>query len=182
MVYRQKLLIEKKAKGFRNNFCEIDESIDVVLLLDYCQRYLDKPFYYHIVSEEDNLDILKENYAVTSFGNATIDLYIREEVYEEAVVGRHRARFTIAHELGHLFLHNSLTEERCRLLARNSYKHSEEVIAYEEEADTFAAELLMPIDGIKGMSVMEIQYTYNVSRETAFYRRKEYQQRSRNKK
>lgn len=70
----------------------------------------------------------------------------------QAIIGvneRHsarRQRFTIAHELGHFLLH-SLSEVRMDVAVQAMYRNarSSEGVAPEEiEANTFAAELLMP--------------------------------------
>lgn len=64
---------------------------------------------------------------------------LREDVYEDAWRGDGRARFTAAHELGHLVLHTQVP------LARAA--DGEVVPPYrcsEAQANRFAAELLMP--------------------------------------
>ncbi len=48
---------------------------------------------------------MKENYALTLPDKKT--LKIREDVYELAVQGFPRHLFTIAHEIGHIFLHDN---------------------------------------------------------------------------
>lgn len=71
------------------------------------------------------------------------NIKIREDVYLNAVEGKGRDRFTMAHELGHFLLHNPKNV----ILARTKSKTK----IYEDaewQADTFAAELLMPIDMI----------------------------------
>lgn len=82
-------------------------------------------------------------------------------VYNNDTKYRGRERFTLAHELGHYVLHRhplkasdfmggfdeAAAEERsfsCNPLERNLWRKAEENI--EEEADTFASYLLMPID------------------------------------
>ena len=66
-------------------------------------------------------------------------ILIREDVYEGAANGRGRDRFTLAHELGHLILHTGVP------LSRSSLDHK----PYEDsewQANTFASELLMPVE------------------------------------
>lgn len=66
---------------------------------------------------------------------------IREDVYDNACNGNGRDLFTIAHEVGHLLLHS---EQNIQQLARTN---NEPIKPYENpewQADTFAAELLMP--------------------------------------
>jgi len=68
-------------------------------------------------------------------------IFIRDDVYQKATSGDRRAQFTLAHELGHLVMHSGLRNSRS--FARNSEQHK----VYEDsewQADTFAAEFLMP--------------------------------------
>jgi len=70
-----------------------------------------------------------------------------------------RERFTIAHELGHLFLHiapenkNAIFKDTEETLKRNSYWNIKEY-----EANNFAAQLLMPKDLIlkEGKAIIEL--------------------------
>jgi len=64
---------------------------------------------------------------------------LREDVYAAAWRGDGRARFTAAHELGHLFLHTNVP------LARAEDSRAERPFRLSEpQANQFAAELLMP--------------------------------------
>lgn len=64
---------------------------------------------------------------------------LREDVYEKAWHGDGRARFTVAHELGHFFLHTG------RPMARESPRAQVQKYRLSEpQANQFAAELLMP--------------------------------------
>ena len=64
-------------------------------------------------------------------------IILREDVYEDAWNGDGRARFTVAHELGHLFMHTGIPMAR----AAGSVKPFR---LSEPQANQFAAELLMP--------------------------------------
>lgn len=86
---------------------------------------------------------------------------IRESVYEGACNRSPRDRFTIAHELGHFFLH----PQGCPLSRMNS-----PVPAYRDpewQANTFASEFLMPHDLIHGMSVEEVMRRCGTSKKAA---------------
>ncbi len=110
----------------------------------------------HIVPDED----MDNNYAET-IPSLKI-CRIRESVYENAIKGSPRDRFTIAHEIGHIFLHDDLTVS----FARNE----KNIPAYKDpewQASTFAAELLVPYSQIKGMTVEEISKKYIVSKKVA---------------
>lgn len=86
-------------------------------------------------------------YGVTHTGMRVMK--IREDVYDKAVEGNPRHRFTLAHELGHFLLH---TPDRVSF-ARG------EVPAYmnpEWQANVFAGELLAPCELVRGMTVQDI--------------------------
>ena len=90
------------------------------------------------------------------------ELKIRDDTYENAINGIGRDRFTIAHEIGHIFLHSNNVS-----LARSN----EEIPIYcnpEWQANTFARELLCPINGIiKGDNDETLAKRYGVSKEVA---------------
>ncbi|WP_019594108.1 ImmA/IrrE family metallo-endopeptidase [Thioalkalivibrio sp. ALM2T] len=67
-------------------------------------------------------------------------LEIREDVYDNLHQDDPRSRFTIAHEIGHLVLHPGLSLARGKAPA--THRHFEDS---EWQADTFAAEFLMPV-------------------------------------
>jgi Zn-dependent peptidase ImmA (M78 family) len=89
-----------------------------------------------------------------------------ERVYREAYQGKPRARWTVAHETGHFFLHAR------KPLARVTGKAAIEALrpfeCPERQAHQFAAELLMPRGLIRStMSVEEICRDFGVSEEAA---------------
>lgn len=89
---------------------------------------------------------------------------LREDVYENAISGVGRDRFTVAHEIGHLLLHKPASLS----LARNQFE--KKIPAYknpEWQANTFAAELLAPPHIIRGMSAKEIALRCGVSVQAA---------------
>lgn len=92
-------------------------------------------------------------------------LKIRESVYLGACAGNGRDRFTIAHELGHFFLHHNVPLD----FAREDSPY-QKVPAYrnpEWQANTFASEFLMPHDLIQGMSPKEVAQACGTSLEAA---------------
>ena len=89
---------------------------------------------------------------------------IREDVYEKALKGDGRSRFTIAHEIFHFIFHVKGTFEFARM--------GEKIPIYmnpEWHADCFAGELLMPYEKIKNMSEFSIVERYEVSSKAAEY-------------
>jgi Zn-dependent peptidase ImmA (M78 family) len=92
-------------------------------------------------------------------------IQVRESVYEGARSRNSRDRFTLAHEIGHLFLHRGVVA-----YARSNSQHK----PYEDsewQADAFAAEFLMPYDEVMMLnSVEEIMERFNVSYQAASHR------------
>ncbi len=131
-----------------------DEPFPVVPFLEIVLKAWD--YEMDIVPDED----MKTTYAETI---PSLKIFrIRESVYNNAIEGSPRDRFTIAHEIGHLFLHDDVSVS----FARNE----KSIPAYKDpewQANTFAAELLVPYSQIKGMAVEEISKKYIVSKKVA---------------
>lgn len=89
---------------------------------------------------------------------------IRQDVYERAAKGSVRDRFTIAHEIGHLLLHDYNSVALCRA----DEKVSIPIYADPEwQANVFAGEFLMNADLIKGMSAQEVSSACGASFQAA---------------
>ncbi len=89
---------------------------------------------------------------------------IREDVYLNAIEGSGRDRLTIAHEIGHLLLHDDDSIALCRL------EPNEKLKAYEDpewQADAFGGELLASSYLIKGLTNAEVQEKCGVSEAAA---------------
>lgn len=89
-------------------------------------------------------------------------IVLREDVYVNAIKGVPRDRFTVAHEIGHYFMHRP---ERIGL-ARTDEKPK----PYQDpewQANTFAGELLAPSTAIAGLSINEVAEMYKVSKKVA---------------
>lgn len=89
---------------------------------------------------------------------------IREDVYRGAVEGKGRDRMTIAHEIGHLLLHEDDAISLCRLDPGQKLKPYEDP---EWQADAFGGELLASSYLIRGMSEVEVQSKCGVSSAAA---------------
>lgn len=109
-----------------------------------------------VLGDPDNPDF---NYEIVEpwemedmYGNTntrTNVMKIRKDVYERAVRGVPRDRFTLCHELGHYLMHRPETM---------SYPRGK-VPRYcqpEWQANTFAGELMAPYDLVKNMGIKEI--------------------------
>ena len=63
-----------------------------------------------------------------------------------------RQRFTVAHELGHFLMHQSLEEFKDKgFIERSMPISAKEKEWYEKEADYFAAHVLVPVDFLKDL-------------------------------
>ncbi|MCD7981300.1 MAG: ImmA/IrrE family metallo-endopeptidase [Clostridiales bacterium] len=89
---------------------------------------------------------------------------IREDIYLRAVAGEGRDRLTIAHEIGHLLLHERSEIALCRMEPGEKLKPYEDP---EWQANAFGGELLASSYLIQGMSVSEVKEKCGVSASAA---------------
>lgn len=92
---------------------------------------------------------------------------IRSDVYEGAVKGIPRDRFTLCHELGHYILHQP---EFMSYARGNIPRYCQP----EWQANTFAGELMAPYDLAKDMSIEEIMEKCGMSKQAAAIQYNEY--------
>ena len=79
-------------------------------------------------------------------------IFIREDVYEALGRSQGRARFTVAHEIGHLVLHGEVAEPFMSGNAATFYRKKGEIAPYRDpewQAETFAGALLMPASTVR---------------------------------
>lgn len=151
--------IQKLANAIRSkifNQSEV-ECLDLAKQLEFILPKLGLEWEVLDASEMSNTE------AATSPDQAKMK--IREDIYDALHDPKsplhQRARFTIAHELGHLFMHEGVALARHNPTGHRHYEDSE------WQADAFAAELLMPSNGCKGLSAHQIQTKYDVSYSAA---------------
>ena len=116
-------------------------------------------------------DFVLEIVPVNEMGNKHGETYpskklirIREDVYLGAHAGNGRDRLTIAHEIGHLLLHDDNSIALCRLAPDEKLK------AYEDpewQANAFGGELLASSYLINGLSVREVSERCGVTKAAA---------------
>ncbi len=109
---------------------------------------------FEILTKEE----MHDTYGTTNTGQNI--MRIREDVYERAVNGNPRDRFTLCHELGHYLLH----QPEYISYARGN------VPAFmnpEWQANTFAAELMAPYHLVKDLSPDEIAKKCGMSWQAA---------------
>jgi hypothetical protein len=112
----------------------------IVELLDV---YLGQ-YFPHFVFDVVEKDELGPQHGVTTPDEFKIE--VREDVYLGALAGHGRDRFTLAHELGHLLNHRGVTLSRTRFDRRKPHPPFEDS---EWQANTFASELLIPIEAAR---------------------------------
>lgn len=89
---------------------------------------------------------------------------IRRDIYDEAIEGDGRARFTIAHEVGHFLMHSPDSIVLCRMEAGTIMKTYEDP---EWQANTFASYLLAPTALASGLTKQEIMQQFQLSERAA---------------
>lgn len=134
---------------------------DAFPIVDYIERVL------QVALPDFTLEIVEDT-EMRGIEGATwpdqLHMRLGNSVYEGAVAGERRARFTVAHELGHLFLHRGLPfaraiEDGHKL---NAYECSE------WQAHEFAGALLMPERLIQTCgTVLEVMQRCEVSEQAA---------------
>lgn len=93
---------------------------------------------------------------------------IREDVYEAACDQEPRARFTIAHEIGHWYLHSNV-----QLMHARTDSRIENFRLSEPQANQFAAEFLMPVEFFSDRDdAFSVTCRHGVSHSAALYRLK----------
>lgn len=134
--------------------CEERSYFPIVEFIEWVMGDPDNDFDYEIVSTDE----MEGMYGNMNTG-ANV-MRIREDVYEGAIKGVPRDRFTLCHELGHYLLHQP---ERISHARGN-------VPAYQNpewQANTFAAELMAPYRLIQNMTVDDIMMKCGMSRQAA---------------
>lgn len=126
----------REIAGNVRRFFEIDgrEYIPIVEICEYLQSML----------EGFELEIVEDGKMKEEGLTQGRKIQIPESVYNGAALGEGRARFTMAHELGHALLHENIPPAFARSrVPLKAYEDSE------WQANCFAAELLMPFDLVK---------------------------------
>ncbi|MCH4247574.1 MAG: ImmA/IrrE family metallo-endopeptidase [Acinetobacter populi] len=150
--------IKQKALLVREKLFKLEpnQSIDLSRELEHKLHLLGVLFDVLEVEEMPDVEALTNPDAMT--------IILRADTYDAlcniADPKHRRARFTVAHEIGHLILHEGFALARGAIM----HKHYEDS---EWQADTFAAELLMPTASCIGLSIEEIQEQFQVGYKAA---------------
>lgn len=127
---------------------------DIMTIIEQGLPLIDPDFYLEVVSDDQMGNVL---------AYSTPELHtirVKESVYDGACLGHHWHRMTMAHEFGHYIYH---TPSQVRLTRVSAGSRIPRECDPEIQADIFAAELLMPINLIKGMDSREIAQKCGVS-------------------
>lgn len=91
-------------------------------------------------------------------------IILNEKIYQKAINGDGFARMTIAHEIGHLYMHDSKSISICKL------KPGEKVRPFEDpewQADVFGGEFLASYYLINNLTINEISEKCGVTKRAA---------------
>lgn len=128
---RSKQQIRSLAAHVRRLVSASDEKpLDLIELLENRLQKIELELFF--------LDSSEMGSAEASTDPDNLKMYIRSDVYYALAQDDGRARFTIAHEIGHLVMHENIALAR-DLIPPKPYEDSE------WQADCFAAELLVPL-------------------------------------
>lgn len=136
--------------------CGLQEKLyfPVVEFIEWVLGNPDNDFDYEIVPERE----MEDTYGTTN--TSCNVMRIREDVYDGAVNGKPRDRFTLCHELGHFLLHQPKYVNYAR----------GDIPIYcqpEWQANTFAAELMAPYSLVRNMTADEIAKECGMSKQAA---------------
>lgn len=155
--------IRELAQFIRQEFgLENELHFPIVEFIEWVLGDPSNDFSYEIIPQDE----MGSTYATVNTINNT--MRISQDVYEGAVAGNSRDRFTLCHELGHFILH----QPQFVSFARG------EIPQYcnpEWQANTFAGELMAPYELIKNLSPEEISEKCGMSLSAA---RIQYKQRN----
>lgn len=161
---RSKASIRGLAAAFRLKIAQIDndEPLNICDLIEFTLPRITKDKFEFIIKEASYMGNTE-----AAMSPDSMKMYIREDVYEALQAGDSRARFTIAHEIGHLILHDGIALGRDNGIPHKIFADSE------WQANVFGAELLAPLEGCRGLCIDGIMEKYDVSRQCAALRYKE---------
>lgn len=162
-IYKSKGLSEKQIQHYVREFRKrIGKEYDIYLpIVDIIELIL------HKIIPEFTLEILETDKLPNEYAETDIlkkIIRVREDVYLDAIKNGQRSRFTLAHEIAHLLLHDEKTILQQPTGGKSSIKTYENP---EWQANTFAGELLAPSYLIGSMSPEEIKSKCCISLEAA---------------
>lgn len=130
-----RLRIRELAAEIRRHWGGASAKFPIAEFVDRTLSALYPQFVFHIVTKKE----LGGRHGLTLPDQGIV--LIREDVYEGAVDGQGRDRFTIAHEFGHLMMHRGTAFGREGFHAPHPF-----YVDSEWQANTFAGELLVSVE------------------------------------
>ena len=165
--------IAQYARYVRHQFNIQDPYVNIVKLVEVLFPKFIPDYNFRVVNDEDSDVDMRGLLAYTEAINGKITVYVQENIYDEALQDKGRARFTLAHEGGHVLMH---CQENVILKRIEKFDQLHTSIENEKnpewQADQFAAELLAPLSMVRGMTVYEIMDTFKVSYKCATNRKR----------
>lgn len=150
---RKLVSIIRKVTGTENQL-----FFPVVKFMELILPQLIENFTYEICSKEEMPNKCGETFPAEN------RICIRQDIYEKALNDDPFARYTIAHEIGHLFLNDVESISLCRLEPGEKLKPFEDP---EWQADCFGGELLMYYPLVKDLDENEISEQCGVTLRAA---------------
>lgn len=147
-------LLVRKALGMQDR-----RRVPIVAVLERAIPLAFEDFSFAVVPDAELPD------AEAKANPATQSIRVRESVYLAATNGNPRARFTLAHELGHLFTLSEIPDDdpRAGFFRRERNAPSKAYLDPEWQADEFAADFLAPVPMVRGLSTAEVAESFGVS-------------------
>lgn len=149
--------VAEKVRGVLSDHADI-KFFDIIKVLEHKMPEVCPAFRYEIVEPLELPDREAE------MNPLELCIRIREDVYLKAMDGDGHCRFTVAHELGHFFLH------RMQPLAFGRKAENGNIPTFQNsewQADVFARNLLAPFSMTRGMVPNQIALLFGVSKEVA---------------
>lgn len=160
-------LSRQAIRELANRIRKIAGGPDYFNILEFIELILPQ-----IDSEFQGLEVVEDKDLLDCYAKAYPDegrIVVKNSVYENAEKGIGRDRFTLTHELAHYILHSSSRVE----YARHGTGKIPSYCNPEWQANTFAGELLVPVDIAKTHTVEEIKKCCGVSYTVAEIQKKE---------
>jgi len=149
--------IDEIAQSFRKTYKITDSKINPIEILEH--RMLDIQGVHMDVYPEEEMGLTE---GFTDFHGEYIVL--REDVYHGAWTGNTRARFTVAHEIGHVELHKGQINGMTRMPTKSDKNY----VLSEPQANEYAACLLMPLVHFDAAdSIRSVAQKFGVSKTPA---------------
>lgn len=159
--HRSRSDVSRFAYLVRRELKVTEDYFPIIQFLELVMPMVFEDFVFGVKSEEE----MGCNHGLTIPSENAI--YLRADVYEGALKGNPRDRFTAAHELGHYLMHRDVPVTYHRMIGR---KRLPPEIDSECQANLFAAALLMPERKLrKCRSLAEVAKKFGVSRKAASF-------------